>query len=118
MEKEYLFDKEWYELMLKDTKYVAGYKEKSGSFNFNKNTLNSDLKMCIENQLKYMKEKNIAEPMYITTAERDIYGTYYVKQIGAIQVKYCANCYRQIDANDLDKIEIIDDMCFHKEDCQ
>lgn len=119
MAKEYLFDKEWYKLMNQDESYIAGIKVK-GNIRYIYESINKDLKKCIESQLKLMKQCNITFPVYVTTCRFDhIKGEYKIKkEQSALEVKYCANCYRQIDANDLDKIEIINGMCFHKEDCQ
>ena len=119
MAEEYLFDKEWYKLMNQDESYIAGIKVK-GDIRYIYESINKDLKKCIESQLKLMKQCNITFPVYVTTFRFvHIKGEYKIKkEQSALEVKYCANCYRQIDADDLDKIEIIDGMCFHKEDCQ
>lgn len=119
MAEEYLFDKEWYKLMNQDESYIAGIKTE-GDIRYIYESINKDLKKCIESQLKLMKQHNIISPMYITTCRFDrITGAYKIKkEQSVLEVKYCANCYRQIDADDLNKIEIIDGMCFHKEDCQ
>lgn len=119
MAEEYLFDKEWYKLMNQDESYIAGIKTE-GDIRYIYESINKDLKKCIESQLKLMKQHNIISPMYVTTCRFDrITGTYKIKkEQSVLEVKYCANCYRQIDADDLNKIEIIDGMCFHKEDCQ
>lgn len=119
MAEEYLFDKEWYKLMNQDESYIAGIKTE-GDIRYIYESINKDLKKCIESQLKLMKQCNITFPVYVTTCRFDhIKGEYKIKkEQSALEVKYCANCYRQIDADDLDKIEIINGMCFHKEDCQ
>lgn len=119
MAEEYLFDKEWYKLMNQDESYIAGIKTE-GDIRYIYESINKDLKKCIESQLKLMKQHNIISPVYVTTCRFDhIKGEYKIKkEQSALEVKYCANCYRQIDADDLDKIEIINGMCFHKEDCQ
>ena len=119
MAEKYLFDKEWYKLMNQDESYIAGIKVK-GVIRYIYESINKDLKKCIESQLKLMKQYNITFPVYVATCRFDhIKGEYKIKkEQSALEVKYCANCYRQIDADDLDKIEIINGMCFHKEDCQ
>lgn len=119
MAEEYLFDKEWYKLMNQDESYIAGIKTE-GDIRYIYESINKDLKKCIESQLKLMKQCNITFPVYVTTCRFDhIKDEYKIKkEQSALEVKYCANCYRQIDADDLDKIEIINGMCFHKEDCQ
>lgn len=119
MAEEYLFDKEWYKSMNQDESYIAGIKTE-GDIRYIYESINKDLKKCIESQLKLMKQHNIISPVYVTTCRFDhIKGEYKIKkEQSALEVKYCANCYRQIDADDLDKIEIINGMCFHKEDCQ
>lgn len=119
MAEVYLFDKEWYKSMSQDESYIAGIKIE-GNIRYVYESINKDLKKCIESQLKLMKKHNTVFPLYVTTCRFNrITGTHKIKkEQPVLEVKYCANCYRQIDADDLDKIEIIDGMCFHKEDCQ
>ena len=120
MKDEYLFDKEWYKVksMTENNNYVAGIKNENGIV-YAVETINEDIKKCIETQLKLMRKHNITLPLYINICRYDSISNMYMidSNTPAIEVKYCANCYRQIDSDDLDNIEIIDNMCFHKKDC-
>ena len=86
MAEVYLFDKEWYKSMSQDESYIAGIKIE-GNIRYVYESINKDLKKCIESQLKLMKKHNTVFPLYVTTCRFNrITGTHKIKKIKEISI--------------------------------